>query len=556
MNTANDKRLFWACFIALVATAFGFIVRAMIINGDTAFAAQFGLSETQKGEIFGVGLWPFAISIVLFSLVIDRIGYGPAMVFAFFCHVASMIITVCAPMVLAPPGSSPEQVAAGQKTGYWMLYLGNFIVALGNGTVEAVINPVVATMFSKEKSKWLSILHAGWPGGLVLGGLLALGMDTANITDWRLKVGLLALPVVLYGILMLFCTFPVNERVAAGVSFREMLSEVGALSAFVISALIVFEVTRVFEGMGLIFTSAGWSEVLTTVGPFQIDQKTAVKYGITLAAAVLFGLWSGSLGRILFFFLVVIMIPLATTELGIDSWITGLMETEMKLLGLPPILVLIYTSAIMMVLRLFASGWVVRTFRGPLGVLAVSSAVAAVSLVSLSTATGVLILAAATLYGLGKTYFWPMMLGVVSEQFPKGGALTLNLISGVGMLGVGVIGNPLLGNLQDKEIDRALQQTQPALHAKVMGETKQSVFGSYRALDTTKVEAVLAKDAPDDAKIQTALDTVKEEAKKSALYNTAIFPVFMLISYVLMIFYFQLRGGYKAQSLGGDGGGH
>lgn len=47
---------------------------------------------------------------------------------------------------------------------------------------------------------------------------------------------------------------------------------------------------------------------------------------------------------------------------------------------------------------------------------------------------------AATIYALGKTFFWPTMLGVAAERFPKGGALTLNAIGGMGMLSVGVIG--------------------------------------------------------------------------------------------------------------------
>ena len=101
---SNARRLFWAGFIALVATAFGFIVRTQVIN---EWGTQFNLSETQKGEIFGVGLWPFALSIVLFSLVVDRIGYGKAMVFAFACHVASAVITILA-------------------QGYWGLYIGTF----------------------------------------------------------------------------------------------------------------------------------------------------------------------------------------------------------------------------------------------------------------------------------------------------------------------------------------------------------------------------------------------------------------------------------------------
>ena len=66
LNNKQEVFLFWACFIALIATAFGFIVRALTL-GD--IGAEFGLTETQKGELFGVGLWPFAISIVLFSLV-------------------------------------------------------------------------------------------------------------------------------------------------------------------------------------------------------------------------------------------------------------------------------------------------------------------------------------------------------------------------------------------------------------------------------------------------------------------------------------------------------
>ncbi|MEM0915387.1 MAG: MFS transporter, partial [Planctomycetota bacterium] len=131
--------VFAVCFIALVATSFAFIIRAFIIND---WAGEFDLSETQKGELFGAGLWPFAISIIVFSLIIDRIGYGVALWFAFACHVVSAIITINA-------------------RGYGDLYLGNFICALGNGTVEAVINPVIAAMFWQQKTKWLNILHAG-----------------------------------------------------------------------------------------------------------------------------------------------------------------------------------------------------------------------------------------------------------------------------------------------------------------------------------------------------------------------------------------------------------
>lgn len=105
----EDYVLFWACFIALIATAFGFIIRALIMDD---WGQEFGLTETQKGEIFGVGLWPFAISIVLFSLIVDKIGYGRAMIFAFIAHVVSAVVTILTPTI----------AAGDSNTAYWMLY--------------------------------------------------------------------------------------------------------------------------------------------------------------------------------------------------------------------------------------------------------------------------------------------------------------------------------------------------------------------------------------------------------------------------------------------------
>ena len=72
-NKKKQMFLFWGCFAAMIATAFGFQVRAMLME---TWGKEFELDKTQQGEIFGAGLWPFAISIILFSLIIDRIGYG------------------------------------------------------------------------------------------------------------------------------------------------------------------------------------------------------------------------------------------------------------------------------------------------------------------------------------------------------------------------------------------------------------------------------------------------------------------------------------------------
>jgi MFS family permease len=495
-SEAPDMKLFWGCFIALIATSFGFIIRALII-GD--WATDFNLTETQKGELLGVGLWPFAISIVLFSLVIDRIGYRNAMIFGLVCHLSSAVITIFA-------------------KDYWWLYIGTFIVALGNGTVEAYINPVAATLFSKDKTKWLNTLHAGWPGGMVLGGILILLLGSG--VSWQVKVGLIFIPTIAYAVMLWKRTFPVNERVAAGISYRDMLAEVGTIGALVISLLVFREIGRIF---GL---------------------PDALVWGLTLAAAAWFGITTRSMGRPLFIILLLIMIPLAITELGVDSWISDLMAGEMQQLGIAGGWVLVYTSLIMMILR-FSAGPIIHRL-SPLGLLAVCAAIAAGGLYLLSSATGAMILVAATLYGVGKTFFWPTTLGVVAEQFPRGGALTLNAVAGVGMLAAGIVGGPFLGYIQDTQVAKEVraydQANQTQLSDTYVIQEKTGVFGQYTSVDLNKVEAAPESD-------RQPIQTIQAGAKKGALKTVALFPIFMLLCYIGLLFYFRSRGGYKPEAL-------
>lgn len=487
-----SKWLFWTCFIALVATSFGFIIRTQII-GDLGL--HFNLSETQKGEILGVGLWPFALSIILFSLVIDKIGYGRTLSFALVCHVASAVITIFA-------------------TGYSMLYWGTFVLALGNGAVEAVINPVVATVYSKEKTKWLNILHAGWPGGMVLGGLLILILMPA--LSWQWKVGLVLIPAAAYGLMMLRAKFPVHERVKAGISYKAMLQEAGIVGAVIVIAIMIAEIGRIFQ----------WTLLMEII----------IAAGLIIA----YSLYVRKLGHPVFIFLLLIMLPLATTELGTDSWITELVTPVMGKMGLQPGWVLIYTAFIMMCLR-FLAGPIVHRLQ-PLGLLAVCSGIAVFGLIFLSKAVGILIFVAATIYAIGKSFFWPTMLGVAAERFPKGGALTLNAIGGMGMLSVGVVGAVFLGNIQDRQIHHELMAQNPALHARVVAEERLSIFGSYQPIDQEKLGKL-------DAGQKEEVGRVVESAKKNALMTVAVFPAVMLICFLVLIFYFKAKGGYKPVEL-------
>lgn len=483
--------LFMASFTAIVATSFCFILRALVIG---EWGTEFGLSETQKGELTGAGLWPFAITIVLLSLLIDKIGFRTTFWFAVACHVLGLGVLLSA-------------------QGYWALYIGTFIMALGNGAVEAAANPLVATIFSENKPKWLNRLHAAWPLGLMLGGILAIGLGEA--VDWRIKVGLMAAPVALYAFLLFGRNFPRSERAAAGVPYKAMLAEAGFVSAFIIIALMMLEVGRVFALPQL----AIW----------------AVIGALTLAYAW----YARSAGRPLYIIFVLLMIPLAVTELSTDSWITELMEPEMRAIGLQAGWVLVYTSAVMFVVRLYA-GPLLHAVK-PLGVLAVASGLAAAGLFWLAGASGLALLAAATLYAVGKSFFWGTSLAIASEQFPRGGAVTLNVMAGAGMLAAGIVGTVMLGSLQDSAVSRGLAQHDAANNtefAETYLSERTGMFGEYTALDPAAVATAPAAD-------QALIADITTTGKKGALREVALVPVFMLICYLGLIFWFRSRGGYK-----------
>jgi MFS family permease len=501
-QAVRPMRLYVACITALIATSFGFIVRAFLVG---VWAKEFNLTQGQVGAIQGAGLFPFALSIVFFSLIVDRIGYGRCMVFAFLAHTVSAVITMTA--------NSFEQ-----------LYVGTLLFALGNGTVEAVINPVTATLFPKSKTHHLNILHSGWPGGMVLGGLLFILLGNLH---WKWQIGLYLIPTVAYGVMLLGQKFPVQERVASGVSYADMLKEFGWGSAFIVSFFVVWAFDNVFGSLGL----------------YTGTVSTAVAVAIAAVPTIVFFMKYKSFGRPMFVFLLLVMILLATTELGVDSWITNLMTPVLANLSqYGGLLLLIYTSAIMMVLRFFA-GPIVKVIN-PLGLLAACAAIASIGLfwIANAGAAPLMIVAAGTMYGIGKTFFWPTTLGVVTEQFPRGGAMTINAIAGVGMISVGVLGGPLLGTIQDNALDRHLRAQAPEIHAKVAGPPQSAYLMTFQPVDRSKVSAL----PEPERKVVEEMTTTNSQR---TLATFAVLPAIMFFCYVGLILYFRAKGGYKQVEL-------
>jgi len=504
---SNRMTLLIASFMTLIAAGVGFGVRAGILG---EWATQYGFTKVELGTITGGGLVGFGFTIIFFSFLADKLlGYKKLLVLAFVLHVLSVVVTLAA---------TPAFTMYGKPGAYWCLYVGVFIFALANGVCEAVINPLTATLFPKEKTHYLNILHAGWPGGLIIGGLIGycFSGEAANIMPlrWEITLGLYMVPAIIYGLMIIKEPFPASEADAAGVTFGEMLMQF-------LSPLLIF--------LFIIHAMVGY------------------------------------------------------VELGTDSWITNIMENVIE--G-NAFLLFIYTSALMFVLRFFA-GPIVHKIN-PIGLLLVCAILGAAGLFWLGSAeAGITIILAATVYGFGKTFFWPTMLGVVGERFPKGGAMTMGVMGGIGMLSAGYLGGPGIGYKQDYYASEKLEQTAPELYAEYKaGDTKSFLFfPEINGLDGSKV-AVLQDDGEELARreeIETKeeklsdetkelvawwgqnkpqpeqLEETQEEVKQANIYGgrmalkwTAAIPAVMAICYLLLVLYFQMKGGYKAVVLHGE----
>lgn len=505
----NAQRLLWAGFFAIFAAGVGFSVRAGILND---WARAYGFTNTELGGITGGGLIGFGIVIIIGSLIADHVGYGILMVLAFLLHFLSAVMVLFA---------DPVYNQFGQEAVWWSLFISMFMFSIANGLCEVVVNPMTATLFPKQKTHYLNILHAGWPGGLIAGGLISLLMNEPKLGDWApgwkvhwmIQMSLFLVPVLVYGALLLGQRLPRSEAKEAGVGLGTMLLE------FVSPILLLLLLIHALIGY---------------------------------------------------------------VELGTDSWIgkiTGAIMEE----GALGRLFFVYTSALMFILRFFAGP--LEHKLSPLGLLLLCSVLASVGLVFLSQATSVLLcFLAVTVYGFGKTFFWPTMLAVVSERFPRGGAVTLGAIGGVGMLSAGFLGGPGIGFKQDYYASTQLKQQAVDTYKRYEAEKPNSfLIFQAQGLNGTKEDVLRLATKPaatsqEKEEVQKELRFLVEKNKlndwwtnaqkhtsednkpiedaslyggRMALLLTAAIPAVMAVFYLLLVLYFRLRGGYKAEVLVG-----
>lgn len=204
----NARRLLIAGFLALVAAGIGFAVRGGLL---VTWSGKYGFTFTELGQITGGGLLGFGIVILLTGLVIDKVGYKKLMLIAFVCHVISAVMLFFA---------TPVFNSAGKDATYQILFWSSFIFAVGNGICEGVINPLTSDLYPKQKTHYLNLLHAGWPGGLVLGGLIALLIGKG--IAWEILLALYLVPAVIYGYYCLVEKFPKTAAQSGTISYAGM----------------------------------------------------------------------------------------------------------------------------------------------------------------------------------------------------------------------------------------------------------------------------------------------------------------------------------------------
>lgn len=408
------RRFFIASCIALIVTAMSFALRGDAIPHWTK---EFGLSNEQAGYINMTAFWGFTLAMIFGGPLCDLIGLGRIAWVALIGHIVGIGLTMAA-------------------WDYNSLFIGTLIFGIANGSVEAACNPLIATIYPEDKTTKLNNFHVWFPGGIVIGGLLAFAMAKAGL-GWRIQFGVMLLPALVYGAMFFGLKFPKTERVASGISTADMFK--------------------------------------ACLNP-------------------------------LFLLMVACMFMTAATELGPGQWIPAILQNA----GVSGILVLVWITGLMAVGRMCAGAFVHRL--SPLGMLIGSAFFSALGLFWLSKSSGTMLFAAATVFAIGVCFFWPTMLGFVSERLPRTGALGLAIMGGAGMLSAGYM-VPVIGKSYDEGIAARIPQG---------------------------VEAAALKAADAASALGKQWSDIQAGAGLDALGKVAVLPVALLVLFVL-IFVFDKR---------------
>lgn len=228
MQGVNDNggyarsRLFWIGVLTLFTAAMLFALRAGLTGDMRAdiFAGVDNPGEAIGGAI-GAAFLGFGFTLFLVSPLLDALGIGNVLRGAGVCFLAGIGL-VLASSVAADP-SAVERI-------FW---LGMLVQGIGWGAMEAAVNPLTTALYPSEKTHRLNVLHAWWPAGIIVGGLIGFAVSSFDI-PWRVAMATALVPAAGVLVLSLGLSFPPTERAAEGVSFRDMMLEIVRAPSFLL----------------------------------------------------------------------------------------------------------------------------------------------------------------------------------------------------------------------------------------------------------------------------------------------------------------------------------
>ncbi|MEM7456514.1 MAG: MFS transporter [Planctomycetota bacterium] len=493
----NRNKLMIASFLTLVASGVGFATRAA---AGYDWGQAFNIGGLQFGAIMGAGFLGFGVMIFFGGILVEKFGYKLLLLLAFLLHMASAVMLLVAPSMF--DGWLEGDAATATENVFSLLFWSAFLFSIAQGLYEAVINPLIGDLYPENKTHYLNILHAGWPAGMIIGGLFAacfMGKEPwITHLPWQYAMSSFAIFVVAYAVMAFTEKFP-----ATAASRNENFLKTFAC-----------------------FLSA----------PFLL--------------------------------LIVLHALIGYMELGVDSWISKLMENLLP----NAIIILVYTSALMFILRFFA-GPIVHKIN-PIGLLFASSIVACGGLLWLSqdiTSVAV-IFVAVTFYSFGKAFLWPTMLAVAGERYPASGAIAMGALGAAGMLTVGLVAGPTIGAQQGYYTSEDLKETAPDTYDRYTDEDKEYWSYSYKEVSGDKYSAASATPVDEDGTVSDTsafanADLLDAETKtlltenastdvpavkasyligsRKTLQVTSYIPAAMAVGFLLLLIYYRSIGGYK-----------
>ncbi len=370
--------------------------------------------------------------------------------------------------------------------------------------------------------------------------------------SWKIQLGLFLVPTALYGLWFMGQNFPKSEASMKGLSVGEMMRDVGILGALVAC----FLHRPVLQGSARRHPRVLHEQSVLRVHDLEHRCPGRSRSGCCSSSALKTNF---SVGSILLFVLFIAHLLVGAVELGTDGWIQNI--TGNILTPAQGKILFVFTSLLMFSLR-FCADFIERHLRiSPIGLLLICSLLAMVGLRLVSgidTFAGAMM--ALAVYAVGKTFFWPTMLAVVGDRFPRTGAVAMSIMGGIGMMSAGLLGGPGLGYAKDRFTAEHLNATAPAIYEQYKAPTPSRFLflEEVQGLDGTKLSQAQTVSQKTPEQLTPEQQTVVQASiigDRETLKADAYIPLTMAIIYILLFFYFKGIGGYRAVHIDGAGGG-